>query len=336
MHRMMRRSTEGPRPTPLLLSCCLLLLLVGHAGEARAQEPREQPAEDRVEWKDSYRRFHVAEYAATGALAVSAVVLGQSIPTTDVRWAQGNGFDDGVRSKLRVASPGGRATADTVSDVLLGASIVYPYLAANVAWGAHDSADAAWQMAMINTQSFALTSTVMGVIKGLAGRARPYTRECEATADPEACMGENYSTSFLSGHTALAFTGAGLTCAHHLNLPLYGGGAPDGLTCAAAVGAASATGALRIAADKHYLSDVMAGAALGTLSGWLLPTLLHYGFGGGEDGSTQVATSAGDEGGAEAGRQDERPASTQAMPGYAQLAPLAGTSHVGIALNGAF
>jgi hypothetical protein len=32
--------------------------------------------------------------------------------------------------------------------------------------------------------------------------------------------------SFISGHTLMAFTGAGLICAHHSHLPLYGGGVP--------------------------------------------------------------------------------------------------------------
>jgi len=32
--------------------------------------------------------------------------------------------------------------------------------------------------------------------------------------------------SFLSGHTAMSFTGAGLICVEHANLALYGGGSP--------------------------------------------------------------------------------------------------------------
>jgi membrane-associated phospholipid phosphatase len=39
---------------------------------------------------------------------------------------------------------------------------------------------------------------------------------------------------------------------------------------------ATATALLRIVADKHYLSDVVVGAAVGTASGLLLPLVLHY------------------------------------------------------------
>jgi len=38
---------------------------------------------------------------------------------------------------------------------------------------------------------------------------------------------------------------------------------------------AAVTGYLRIAADRHYLSDVLAGAGAGTLFGILVPRLLH-------------------------------------------------------------
>lgn len=35
---------------------------------------------------------------------------------------------------------------------------------------------------------------------------------------------------------------------------------------------------LRMQADRHYLTDVMAGAALGTITGFALPILGHYWF----------------------------------------------------------
>jgi hypothetical protein len=38
---------------------------------------------------------------------------------------------------------------------------------------------------------------------------------------------------------------------------------------------------LRIVYDEHWASDVLVGATVGTLSGYVLPSLLHYGFGGG-------------------------------------------------------
>jgi membrane-associated phospholipid phosphatase len=107
-------------------------------------------------------------------------------------------------------------------------------------------------------------------------RERPFkTAYCsENPSDPDCASGD--SSSFLSGHASTAFTGAGLVCAHHGAMPLYGNKIADTGACATALAAATVTGGLRIVADKHYASDVIAGAALGLASGWLMPKLLHY------------------------------------------------------------
>src|SRR5262249_22472634 len=77
----------------------------------------------------------------------------------------------------------------------------------------------------------------------------------------------------------MSFTSAGLTCAHHTHLPLYGGGAVDIIACAVVLTAAAAEPVLRIAADHHYATDVTVGAVLGFASGYALPMALHYGRG---------------------------------------------------------
>src|SRR5262249_47515479 len=82
-----------------------------------------------------------------------------------------------------------------------------------------------------------------------------------------------------SGHTMMSFTSAGLTCAHHTHIALYGGGAVDVIACAVVLTAAAAEPVLRIAADHHYATDVTLGAVLGFASGYALPMALHYGRG---------------------------------------------------------
>ena len=46
-------------------------------------------------------------------------------------------------------------------------------------------------------------------------------------------------------------------------------------------------------ADNHYATDVLAGAAVGAFSGFILPRLLHYGFGDGEPGSPSITPFVG-------------------------------------------
>ncbi len=87
--------------------------------------------------------------------------------------------------------------------------------------------------------------------------------------------------SFYSGHAAATATMAGLTCAHHQHLPLYGGGFADLAPCLAMIGVSLGAGATRIMADRHWATDVLTGWTVGALSGYVLPSVLHYGFGGG-------------------------------------------------------
>jgi membrane-associated phospholipid phosphatase len=83
--------------------------------------------------------------------------------------------------------------------------------------------------------------------------------------------------SFPSGHTNNAFTAAGLSCAHHLHLPIYGDRTADVLACAGNIVLAATTGSLRVLGDRHYATDVWVGAMIGFGVGYAFPTLLHYG-----------------------------------------------------------
>jgi hypothetical protein len=46
------------------------------------------------------------------------------------------------------------------------------------------------------------------------------------------------------------------------------------------IGAAAAVGAGRLLAQDHYASDVVLGTGLGVFAGYIVPSALHYGFGG--------------------------------------------------------
>ena len=285
-----------------------------HARDASAQATPDRSEEGELVWREHWPRFHWAEYATTGVLIGGTILAGVFGPSNVVFWSDGNEFDDHARGGLRVDPPQQSSTA-IASDVLLGALMAYPYVDAGVAWLGHGSADVAWQMAMINTESLAVSMAITTGIKFAAGRMRPNARECLETGrgdDPE-CTGDDYASSFFSGHSAMAFTGAGLTCAHHTNLPLYGGGAPDYLACATALGAATATGLLRVNADRHYVSDVIVGGLVGSISGYVLPNLLHYRFG------------------AEPAERASKPSDTRVM-----VTPLGGDSFAGLGAVGMF
>lgn len=113
-------------------------------------------------------------------------------------------------------------------------------------------------------EAIILASAEAGVIKMIAGRARPYANY-ENAADFQLFRGlkDDAYRSFPSGHTASAFAFAATVSSETqrwwpstrwiIGPILYGG--------------ATLTGASRIYNKAHWASDVMAGAALGTLTG---------------------------------------------------------------------
>ncbi|AEJ19057.1 phosphatase PAP2 family protein [Gracilinema caldarium] len=124
-------------------------------------------------------------------------------------------------------------------------------------------------LGVMYAESMLLTWGVKELGKNLLPRYRPYMYY---SGYPEAELSNgDYRQSFPSGHTALAFTAAGFTaCA----FSLYYADSPWKVPAiAGSYALASAVAALRVASGNHFVTDVLAGAALGTLSGWLVPAL---------------------------------------------------------------
>ncbi len=233
----------------------------------------------RLQWNPAWPRFRVAEYAATGAMAAGIITANLTINTpSSPHWTGGILFDESVRNGLRATTQSGRDAANTASNIILYALIAMPVIDTGAVVLAGDkNPGVAWQLFMLDAETMAVTATLMLTTKDLIGRERPYARECAANPNAVGCDAADRNASFISGHTAMSFASAGLVCAEHRKLPIYGGGWPDKIACITAMAAATTDGALRIVADKHYATDVLAGAAVGLFSGYFLPNLLHFG-----------------------------------------------------------
>lgn len=270
----------GPRLVARLSFILPVLAFMTPWTASGQQAPAPEPKDDAVAWRDAWPRFRPLEFVATGALLGGTATIYLTQDFKDNASAAENPLDTLVRDGLRFDSREGRDTARYVGDFFFRMGVAYPYLVdtLGVAWIGHGSGDVAGQMFLINTQSFGLTAALSLSTEYFVGRARPSTAPCEQDEDYEQfCDGSDEYGSFISGHTAVAATGAGLTCAHHQNLPLYGGGAGDDIACGVGVAGAVITGLARIANDRHWFSDVMSGWAVGALSGYALPVWLHYG-----------------------------------------------------------
>lgn len=117
-------------------------------------------------------------------------------------------------------------------------------------------------------EAFALTFGTKDLLKNAVVRYRPYTY---SGGIPDGLI-DDYYNSFPSGSTALAFLSAGFLSA------TFSAEYPDSKwkipVIAGAYTLASGIAACRIISGSHFLTDVLAGAAIGSLYGWVVP-LLH-------------------------------------------------------------
>jgi PAP2 superfamily protein len=230
-------------------------------------------------WNPAWPTFQAFEFVLAGA-GIATSVAAQIVRPRTTHWRGGILFDEGVRRAVRPEAYYARQTAEDASDVLVSLIISYPFAvdALGVAWWYRGSDKVAAQMALINAEAVAISMGLHSLTTVLGSRERPYGRTCGDGLDALSvdCTSSNRHRSYFSGHTSISFLGASLTCTHHAYLQLYGGGTPDTLVCASGLALAGMTGFFRILGDRHYATDVLSGAIIGSATGFLVPWLFHY------------------------------------------------------------
>lgn len=251
---------------------------IGDRGLA-SHEPPPGTSTLRIAWREEWPRYSFDEAVLTvglGALLLAAELL----PTATFRpnWRGGILFDDGVRDGLRLREYSQRESARIASEVLQGVLLGFPYVvdALFVAGIGEGSWDLALQMGLVSLEANVIALVFWRITSLLARRERPVATACAAGDDSPHCDDRQTTQSFFSNQATNAFTSAGLTCLHHTTMSLWGDEAADATACVGALTVASVAGLLRVMSDFEYLTDVLTGAVVGLLSGWLLPYLLHY------------------------------------------------------------
>ena len=276
-----------------LLELGVLALLLLGSGRAVAQSEastpspsvatpeRDLPVSDahdhRLHWR--WRHWGALDYVITGALAAGYLTVEfAGGPPDEARWRGGILFDGAVRRALVKKSRKGRDDWNTASDVfalipqgmMLVDSLLVPLLSDD--W----NTEVAWQLTVIAAQSEAVAGLLARAGHFGVARARPDVEPCRRDSSYSASCFRGSTAGFPGGHVASAAVGAGVVCAHHLHLPLYGGAFWDPAACVANSAVALVAGYARMAGDRHYISDTIVGAALGAGAGFLLPWFVHY------------------------------------------------------------
>ena len=235
----------------------------------------------RLHWDGDWNRFGTGELAALSFLTVATYGMQFFLIPDVAGQAGGVLLDDPIREALYIRDPEARGLAATFSDILVNGTLLWPFAVdvGAVAWIEDRNPDVAGELFFINALSLMTTAAGLTFTKNVIRRERPYGRECVTNREYDrSCVGPDRFRSFYSGHSAFAFTGASLVCIHHAYLPLYGNDVADAAACGGAMLMATAVATLRIVADKHYFSDVLIGAILGFVSGFVMPQVLHYGL----------------------------------------------------------
>jgi membrane-associated phospholipid phosphatase len=130
---------------------------------------------------------------------------------------------------------------------------------------------------LLATQAYITGSAIETVLKFLTGRQRPYVTDSTKVQASPILHGPFYKTpndpngkktnsSFPSGHTTVAFAAATVYAMEYKNRPLIP---------ILAYSAATLIGLSRITENKHWVTDVLTGVAVGYLTGRLVVNNYH-------------------------------------------------------------
>jgi membrane-associated phospholipid phosphatase len=206
-----------------------------------------------------------AELALTGGAAAAGLALALKPPDA-CRLCGTTALDDAARRAFLWDDP---QAANGWSNVLAFGAIPAGLLGGLwlSARGAGD-AGAAWADALAVLEAASVSFLVGQAVKALAARPRPYVL---AGRDFPWASERDRLASFYSGHTTVAFAVAAAAA----TVAFRRGYRSAWAITAGGLVAAGAVGYLRIAADMHHATDVLAGAAAGALVGFAVPWLLR-------------------------------------------------------------
>ncbi len=241
---------------------------------ARAEEPA-RIAVDRtasLTWTAALGGAWLAGESFKGAFAPSAC-----------RVCDSNAFDDAVRGTLRWANPDAAAATSDVFGYglvpLFGLGSLYATRGANEAF--------LDDLLIVAEATVGAGALVQGT-KFLVGRQRPFVHALAPNEAGPARDVYDDNLSFYSGHTSVTVA---LGTSVAMLATLRGHRAAPWLWASGLV-AGLATGYLRIAADRHYATDVLTGAAVGAGVGVAVPCF-HAAQGAAQSASPALAVAPG-------------------------------------------
>jgi membrane-associated phospholipid phosphatase len=225
---------------------------------ARGQEPERAPQLGNPQLTVDLRTAAVVTGAELGLIGLSLAFKDRLVPPT-CRWCEPTQLDRWARGPLVWRNPD---AANTASDAF---QAIIPAAAAATLWiqAAPQGQREVIEDLVVLTESATTGILITQGVKYSVARLRQDAWARGTIRSPDDVL------SFWSGHTSFAFsTAAAATQISRLR------GRPGWKWLAVATfSAAALTGYLRVAADRHWLTDVVTGAVAGTATGLVVPLL---------------------------------------------------------------
>lgn len=242
------------------------------------QEPTQSPQKvvsvDRLAYR-SHLDVPLTVFAV-GAWIVAEIDKTSLVPV-DCKWCDWapdgsntlNGIDSWGRRAMLWHKTGRALTASNITGLMLAPASAY-----GLDWfvAAHDGRK--WDApvdAILITQAMAVASDVAEMMKFAIGRERPFVHVLAPLARANSPDSADNNTSFPSGHTTLAFA----LVTSSAEIAKLRGYTRAAWFLRAGLPIAMLTAYFRVAADRHYVTDVLAGAGVGSAVGFGLPYLAH-------------------------------------------------------------
>jgi membrane-associated phospholipid phosphatase len=210
----------------------------------------------------------------TGWAATEFTPLKETLAPDACRWCVPDAFDLSVRRAVLEDDPGQAAAVSNLVGLgvlpAAGVASALVLVPTDVGWDGEG-----WGVrgrdALYVTEAIAAAAAINQAAKLSFGRERPFV--WAGDADPSASAHEraDYDLSFYSGHTTLAFASVGAVT----SVAWLRGSRLWWVPAVVGAPIAGTVGYLRMAADKHWFSDVATGALIGTAVGVATPLVFH-------------------------------------------------------------
>lgn len=195
----------------------------------------------------------IGSYAVLSLAVATELFFKESLAPKTARWQKVNPFDHTFRNVLKWENSSLNHAAlysDVIAmGILLPTMVVAPLVT-------DYKSSHYW---LVNAQVLGATAITTVLAKFLVGRQRPY-----AQFNTSPSLGGDDNLSFFSGHTSFSFAAA-VSQSYLLQKQFPKSAA---LIWSSSLTLAALVAYFRVAADKHYISDVIVGAIVGSAVAW--------------------------------------------------------------------